>query len=191
MLRNVRALFSPANTKCLGVSFAEPRPFHGFRIGTPKTQRYTSLIDMKQLVSDACKDLKVQAPDSFLILWLALFAGLRRSETDRLCWSDVDFTRKCIVVRPTETSSTKTAGSEDYVEVTPTFLAEFAEFQKQAKKSLDGGISHPGAREAGCQPTVSGHPFTEIPDRVAALERDHPPAPAPRLPQGIWIDHQR
>lgn len=133
LLRNARALFSKKNTEPLGVTLVEPRPFHGFVIGTPKTRRYTPQISLPEFVKAADDELKVQHPDSYLMLWLALFVGLRRGEADRLLWTDIDFVRRQVFVRPTATVRTKTAGSEDYVTVAQAFLDELAPFKAQSK----------------------------------------------------------
>jgi integrase len=62
---------------------------------------------------------------------LGLFAGLRRSEIDRLRWDHIDHHKRRVQVVPSTTKKTKTSASEGSVLVSATVLNELADLQKK------------------------------------------------------------
>jgi Phage integrase family. len=73
--------------------------------------RYTSRIDAGVLMRQAREELAESDPDSFLAMLLALAAGLRRGEIDRLLWRNVDFARGRIIIEESEHGQLKTEES--------------------------------------------------------------------------------
>lgn len=123
VLRSVRSFFSPSNTEGLVHQPADPRPFTGFKIGTVQVRRYVSTFSAKDLMADAAKELAAVDPEAYVILLLAVLAGLRRGEIDRLKWCDIDFARGVINVVSSTKKRTKTINSEQPVEVGEDLLA--------------------------------------------------------------------
>ena len=70
--------------------------------------RYTSRIDAGVLMRQAREELAESDPDSFLVMLLALAAGLRRGEIDRLLWRNVDVARGRIIIEESEHGQLKT-----------------------------------------------------------------------------------
>jgi integrase len=58
----------------------------------------------------------------FKVILLGLGAGLRRSEIDTLMWDQIDWERRVISIETTEHTGTKSAESENEVDVDPELL---------------------------------------------------------------------
>ena len=84
---------------------------------------------------------------------LALAAGLRRGEIDRLLWRNVDFTGGRIIIEESEHGQLKTEDSRGAVDIDPRTVAILRGFQAKARdqfvisafKAGDGEASVPGA----------------------------------------------
>lgn len=122
-LRSARSFFAPSNTEGLVHQPADPRPFTGFKIGTSQVRRYVSVFSAKEVMAKAREEMASANPSAYIILHLAVLAGLRRGEIDRLKWSQVDFARGVVNVLSSASSRTKTPNSEQGVEVGDDLLA--------------------------------------------------------------------
>jgi integrase len=69
------------------------------------------MFDPKTIVQAAESELRNNLPEAFKIFILALCAGLRRNEIDKLLWRQVNFERRSISVQQTEYFSPKTKES--------------------------------------------------------------------------------
>lgn len=122
-LRNAKALFSPNLLKFLdGLKLPEPLPFVGVAFEKPGSLRYRSTIEPEKLLAEAREELAVAHPEQFKIFLLALLAGLRRNEIDKLQWSALDFARGVIRIEATEFFQPKSEDSAGDVEVNPRVL---------------------------------------------------------------------
>ena len=95
--------------------------------------RYTSQIDAGVLMRQAREELAESDPDSFLAMLLALAAGLRRGEIDRLLWRNVDFARGRIIIEESEHGQLKSADSRGTVDIDPRAVEILRGFQAKAQ----------------------------------------------------------
>ena len=80
----------------------------------------------------AQKELASQDPPVFLAFLLALCAGLRRIEIDRLEWSAFQWNRNVIRIEPTRYFDTKTEHSIGDVSLDPELMSVFRGFAARA-----------------------------------------------------------
>jgi integrase len=85
--------------------------------------RYNSKIDPKALLQAATVSLSESDPEAFKALLLAIGAGLRRGEIDKLLWRQVDFKAGAIHVETTEAGALKSEDSAGSVPISEAFLA--------------------------------------------------------------------
>jgi len=132
ILLSSKALFNPEIRKHLTLRLPSPLPFDGVTLPEAGKSRYKSEIEPALLLTAAKRELAqgIQGdgqpiklrPELYKILLLALGAGLRRDEIDKLQWSQVQWQRNAIRVETTEHGSTKSADSEADVDVDPGLL---------------------------------------------------------------------
>lgn len=132
ILLSSKALFSPDIRKHLTLRLPSPLPFEGVALPEAGKSRYKSEINPALLLTAAKRELAegIQGeeqpvnprPELFKILLLALGAGLRRDEIDKLQWTQIQWDRNAIRVETTEYGSTKSAESEADVDVDPGLL---------------------------------------------------------------------
>jgi integrase len=131
ILLNSKALFAPKIRKHLTLRLPAPLPFDGVELPPVGKSRYKSEINPAQLLQHAKREFVDGAvgdeavkprPELFKILLLALGAGLRRDEIDKLQWKQIKWDRNVIRVETTEHGSTKSAESEADVDVDPGLL---------------------------------------------------------------------
>jgi len=132
VLLSSKALFSPNIRKHLTLRLPAPLPFEGVTLPEAGKSRYKSEIDPAVILTAAKRELadgitaKDQPakprPELFKILLLALGAGLRRDEIDKLQWRNIQWGKNTIRVETTEHGSTKSADSEADIDVDPGLL---------------------------------------------------------------------
>jgi integrase len=132
ILLSSKALFSPNIRKHLTLRLPAPLPFEGVTLPEAGKSRYKSEIDPGVILIAARRELAegIQGedmpanprPELFKILLLALGAGLRRDEIDKLQWKQIQWQRNTIRVETTEHGSTKSADSEADIDVDPGLL---------------------------------------------------------------------
>jgi integrase len=126
-LRCARALFSRRILKRLSelsVPLPSPLPFEGVELERQGNTRYVSTIDAGALLKAARKKLAGKDGDAWRVILLALGAGLRRSEIDMLCWTQIDFKRGEIRVLNHSTFEAKTDDSQGRIFVDAGLLSE-------------------------------------------------------------------
>lgn len=132
ILRGGKALFTPEIRKHLTLRLPSPLPFEGVTLPEVGRSRYKSEIDPALLLTAAKRELAEgirgedqpanPRPELFKIVLLALGAGLRRDEIDKLQWNQIQWHRNTIRVETTEHGRTKSAESEADVDVDPGLL---------------------------------------------------------------------
>jgi hypothetical protein len=100
-LRRAKSLFAPGAIKHLSIQLPSPLPFEGIAFEPRQSMRYRSSIDAEALTRAAQTDLAEQDSPVFLAFLLALGAGLRRIEIDRLEWSAFKWEQNTIRIEPT------------------------------------------------------------------------------------------
>jgi integrase len=131
MLRNARALFAKRVLKRVlmklpNLVLPSPLPFDGVEL-VPERESdffYTPEIEAKQLIDDAFKEL---SGNQLIIFILAIGAGLRRNEIDKLPWTHVDLPTGTITVAPTKYSRLKSDSSVGKIQLEARFAEKLRE----------------------------------------------------------------
>ena len=95
--------------------------------------KYQSKLDPAVLLRSAEKYLSGSDPEAFKALLLALGAGLRRGEIDRLLWRQVDFAAGVIHVETTEAGGLKSEDSAGDVPIDRTLASVLRGFRARAQ----------------------------------------------------------
>jgi hypothetical protein len=125
IVRNARALFAKRVLKrvlsrCSNLVLPSSLPFEGVEF-IPERESdyfYTSEVDVKQLIEDAFKGL---SRNHLVIFVLAIGAGLRRNEIDKLPWAHVDLPTGMVTVAPTKYGRLKSDSSVGKIQLEPRF----------------------------------------------------------------------
>lgn len=134
IIRQARSLFARRVVKFLGaLRLPDPLPFSDVEFFPRESMRYTSRIDAGILMRQAREELAESDPDSFLVILLALAAGLRRGEVDRLLWRNVDVTGARIIIEESEHGQLKTDDSRGAVDIDTRTVEILRGFQAKAR----------------------------------------------------------
>ena len=134
-LREARSLFSPKYLERLeNISLPDPLPFTGIKLEKRSMPRYQSNFDVLELVRAASEELAESRPEEFKAFVLAVMAGLRRNEIDKLEWSRFNWTAGTINVTPTEFFRTKSEESARSVWIPPEMLEIFRSYHTKATR---------------------------------------------------------
>ena len=137
LVRLARSLFSPGVRKFISnLLVPEPIPFEGVGFYPRESMRYQSKIDPAILLRAAqeklaCAPRRVNR-EAFKVLVLALGAGLRRGEIDRLLWRQVDLKAGVIRIEATEAGDLKTEDSTGEVAIDATLCGMLQGFKARA-----------------------------------------------------------
>jgi integrase len=132
-IRQARALFSRKVMKFIGgVTVPDPLPFAGAEFYPRESMKYQSKLDPAILLRVAKKLLAESDPETFKALLLALGAGLRRGEIDRLLWRQIDFDAGMIHIEATDAGGLKTEDSAGDVPIDLTMVSLLRGFRAKA-----------------------------------------------------------
>ena len=139
ILRQAKSLFSPAILKFVKLDIP-CSPFEGVPFEPRRSMRYQSSFDLEKLIPAAQEELP---REQFKILLLALMAGLRRNEIDKLEWSAFDWRRGLISIKATAYFTPKSEDSTGDVEVDPEVMELFRGYRASASGDfvIEGGVS--------------------------------------------------
>ena len=130
-IRNAKALFSPRLlAHVTDLRLPDPLPFANIAFEKPGSLRYRSTIQPEALLVAASTELAAKHPEQYKIFVLALLAGLRRNEIDKLLWRSLDYKRGTIRIEATEYFQPKSEDSAGDVEVDPEVLEILRGFMK-------------------------------------------------------------
>jgi hypothetical protein len=88
LMRRAKSLFAAKAIRHLErVKLPSPLPFDGIQFEKRQSMRYRSSFDVFALIEKAGAELAAAQPEQFKIFVLAVMAGLRRNEIDKLEWS--------------------------------------------------------------------------------------------------------
>ena len=135
-MRRARCLFAPGAIKHLGVALPSPLPFEGVAFEPRSNTRYHSNIDPAKLARAAQKELATSDEPVFLAFLLALGAGLRRMEIDRLEWPAFHWNNQVIKIRRTKYFEPKTETSIRDVLVDPEVMSVFRGYAARATSNF-------------------------------------------------------
>ncbi|MCK9590377.1 MAG: tyrosine-type recombinase/integrase, partial [Terrimicrobiaceae bacterium] len=150
-LRMARSLFQEDIAKHLPPLDMEERPFAKVDFYPRESMKYHSKIDPAILLGKARADLGEANPEAFKILLLALGAGLRRGEIDRLLWRQIDLDGGEIHIEVTEAGGLKSADSTAKVAIDETLCGLLRGFKAKADSQylIEGGAGEGGSRAWG------------------------------------------
>jgi integrase len=131
-LRQAKSLFAPGAIKHLSVTLPSPLPFAGIAFEPRQSMRYRSSIDPAKLTRSAREELASEDPPVFLAFLLALGAGLRRMEIDRLEWAAFQWEQGVIRIEPTRYFDVKTEHSIGDVHIDPELMTVFRGYAARA-----------------------------------------------------------
>ena len=144
ILLSSKALFSANIRRHLTLRLPAPLPFDNVALPVAGKSRYKSEINPAELLVAAQRELadgiqiKGQPanprPELFKILLLALGAGLRRDEIDKLQWGQIVWLKNKIRIETTEHGGTKSAESEAEVDVDPGLLEILKAYKPKSGK---------------------------------------------------------
>ena len=170
-LRQARSLFGKKIVRFLPETrLPDPKPFEDVEFFPRQSAKYFSRIDAKALVTQARNELAENDSPAFLVVLLALAAGLRKGEIDTLCWHQIDFERGVIRVEHTGMASLKSADSRGEVPIDASVVELLRGFRARAtgKFVIEGGDGSSGPQMWGRNYRVQA-----VFDRVTAWLRGH------------------
>jgi integrase len=147
IIRQAKSLFAPAVLKFVKLD-VPTSPFEGVTLEPRRSMRYQSSFDVESLIRAAQSELP---REQFKIFLLAMMAGLRRNEIDKLEWRAFDWGKGSIVIGATPYFSPKSEDSVGEVEIDP----EVTEFFRGYHASRTGDFvieSKVPARPQGTYP---------------------------------------
>ena len=148
-LRQARSLFSRNMLEFIaGIVAPNPLPFTSAKFYPRESMRYQSRLDPAVLLQAAKAELDSEA---FKALLLALGAGLRRGEIDRLLWRQVDFIAGSIHIETTDAGGLKTEESAGDVPIDTTLVSLLHGFRARAhgKFVIEAGSGVTASRSWG------------------------------------------
>ena len=133
-LCEARSLFSPKYIAGLEtLSLPAPLPFAGIKLERRSMPKYQSTFDVLGLVRAAGEELAAGEPECFKAFVLAVMAGLRRNEIDKLEWARFNWSAGLINITPTEFFRTKSEDSARSVWIPPEMLEAFRGYYARAQ----------------------------------------------------------
>jgi integrase len=135
-LRRAKSLFAPKCVKHLSIALPSPLPFDGIAFEPKQSSRYRSSIDAAALTIAAQRELAEEDEPVYLAFLLALGAGLRRGEIDRLQWGAFRWDHHAIRIEPTAHFEPKTEHSIADVAVDSELMNVFKAYTAQAAFSF-------------------------------------------------------
>lgn len=128
LMRQAKSLFAPAVLKFINLDISSS-PFAGVAYEPRRSMRYQSSFDLERVIREAQDELP---REEFKIFLLAVMAGLRRNEIDKLEWSAFDWEKGMISIRATQYFSPKSEDSTGDVEVDHEVMDLFRGFSTHA-----------------------------------------------------------
>jgi integrase len=132
LMRQAKSLFAPDMLKFVKLNISGT-PFDGVRFERRQSMRYRSSFDVEEVIGAAQEELPQERLKIFL---LAVMAGLRRNEIDKLEWPSFRWTQNVIRIEATHYLQPKTEDSTGDVEVDPQLMEIFRGFKARAKGSF-------------------------------------------------------
>jgi integrase len=136
IIRRGKSLFASGAIAHLECALPSPLPFEGVKFEPRQSMRYRSTIDAAALTNKARLELAQDDPAAFLAFLLALGAGLRRIEIDRLEWNAFRWSENFIRIEPTEHFDVKTEHSIGDVPIDRELMAIFRGFYAQSSSNF-------------------------------------------------------
>ncbi len=130
MMRQAKSLFAPAVLKFIQLEVSNSLPFAGIGFEPRQSMRYRSGFEIEEVIREAQGELPAEQMKIFL---LAVMAGLRRNEIDKLEWAAFRWNEGVIRIEATRFFQPKSEISTGDVEVDPELMEVFRGFRATAK----------------------------------------------------------
>lgn len=137
-IRYCRSLFSSKVLPYLSkeMELPSPLPFEGVDLYPRQSMKYTSTFDIEQLAIHARDELPgIEQDQQWLIFLLAVSAGLRRNEIDKLTWKQINLDKNIISLGATKYFKPKSENSGTVVSI-DSDLAELLRGYKARAKGV-------------------------------------------------------
>ena len=135
-IRYCRSLFSVKVMPYLEkeLNLPNPPPFQSIDLYPRQSMRYESSFDIEQLAMMARDHLpNIEQDQQWLIFTLAVSAGLRRNEIDKLTWRQIDLDRNTISLAATKYFKPKSENSGTLVSIDPDLAAMLRGYRAKSK----------------------------------------------------------
>jgi integrase len=129
LMRRAKSLFAPAALKFVSLELPGTLPFAGVPFEPRQSMKYRSGFRVEKLIDAAQKELPIE---QLKILLLALMAGLRRNEIDKLEWAAFRWDEGVIRIEAPRYFHPKSEDAVGDVEVDPELLEIFRGFHARA-----------------------------------------------------------
>lgn len=129
LMRQAKSLFAPAVLKFIQLKVPDALPFAGVGFEPRQSMRYRSGFDIEEVICAARGELPADQMKAFL---LAIMAGLRRNEIDKLEWAAFRWNEGVIRIEATRFFQPKSEDSTGDVEVDPELMEVFRGFRASA-----------------------------------------------------------
>jgi integrase len=133
LMRQAKSLFAPDMLKFIHLDLSGALPFEGVKFEPRQSMRYRSSFEVEKIIQEAQSELPAERLKIFL---LAILAGLRRNEIDKLEWKAFRWNAGVIRIEATSYFRPKSENSTGDVEVDPELLNLFRGFNARAKGSF-------------------------------------------------------
>ncbi len=130
MMQQAKNLFAPAVLKFIEFDASAVKPFAGVEFEPRQSMRYRSGFEIEEVIREAQGELPAEQMKIFL---LAVMAGLRRNEIDKLEWAAFRWNEGVIRIEATRFFQPKSESSTGDVEVDPELMEVFRGFRASAK----------------------------------------------------------
>ncbi len=130
MMQQAKNLFAPAVLKFINLGVPNVNPFAGVEFEPRQSMRYRSGFDVEEVIRAAQGELPAEQMKIFL---LAVMAGLRRNEIDKLEWAAFRWNEGVIRIEATRFFQPKSESSTGDVEVDPELMEIFRGFRASTK----------------------------------------------------------
>ena len=130
MMRQAKSLFAPAVLKFITLEVPDALPFEGVPFEPRQNMRYRGGFNVEEVIGAAKNEL---ASEPMKIFLLAVMAGLRRNEIDKLEWSAFRWNEGVIRIEATRFFQPKSEDSTGDVEVDPELMEVFRGFRASAQ----------------------------------------------------------
>jgi integrase len=132
--------------------------------------KYQSKLDPGVLLHSASNGLSESDPEAFKALSLALGAGLRRGEVDRLLWRQIDFNAGVIHIEATEAGGLKTEDSAGDVPIDSTLVTLLRGFHANTRSQF---VIGEGTGTTASKPWGQRYRCGDVFERLARWLRKH------------------
>ena len=130
MMRQAKSLFAPTVLKFITLEVPDALPFEGVPFEPRQNMRYRGGFNVEDVISTAKGKLPKEQMKIFL---LAVMAGLRRDEIDKLEWTSFRWKEGVIRIEATRFFQPKSEDSTGDVEVDPELMEVFRGFRASAQ----------------------------------------------------------